>query len=87
MARILPQRLVFPDLQNLHSLHSGVLQDVRGLKRAKEEEDTLECDHVVAGLYVGNALADRLDDTSALMTEDDREGTFGVLAGECVCIC
>jgi hypothetical protein len=26
VARILPQRLVLPDLQNLHSLHSGVLE-------------------------------------------------------------
>jgi hypothetical protein len=25
VARILPQRFVLPDLQNLHSLHSGVL--------------------------------------------------------------
>jgi len=25
VALILPQRLVLPDLQNLHSLHSGVL--------------------------------------------------------------
>src|SRR4051794_10592039 len=29
VARILPQRLVLPDLQNLHSLHSGVLYVVR----------------------------------------------------------
>lgn len=26
VARIFPQRLVFPDLQNLHSMHSGVLE-------------------------------------------------------------
>lgn len=49
--------------------------------------DALESDNVIAGLYVGDALADGLDDTGTLMTEDDGEGTFGVLAGQCVGIC
>jgi hypothetical protein len=47
----------------------------------RQQEDVLECDNVVTRLYVGDALADRLDDTGALMTKDNREGAFGVLAG------
>lgn len=39
-------------------------------------------DDVVADLHVGDALADGLDDTGALVSEDDGEGTLGVLAGE-----
>ena len=30
------------------------------------------------------ALANRLDDTSTLMTKYDGESTFGVFAGECI---
>jgi len=37
---------------------------------------------VVAGLHVCDALTDRLDDTGALVTEDDGEGTLGILSGE-----
>lgn len=44
----------------------------------------VEGDDVVAGLHVGDALADGLDDTGTLVTEDDGEGTLGVLAGESV---
>jgi hypothetical protein len=42
---------------------------------------------VVARLYVGDALADGLDITGALVTKDNGEGTLGVLARECVGIC
>lgn len=42
---------------------------------------------MVTGLHVGDALAHRLNDTSALMTQDDGEGSFGVLAGKSVGIC
>jgi len=42
---------------------------------------------VVAGLYVGDALTDGLDVSGTFVTEDDGEGTLGVLAGECVGIC
>lgn len=42
---------------------------------------------MVARLHVGDALADRLNNTGALVSEDDGEGTFWVLAGQCVGIC
>jgi hypothetical protein len=85
VARILPQRLVLPDLQNLHSLHSGVLEVVRrDWKRLGKWVDSLECDNVVTRLHVGDTLADRLDDTGALVTKDDRESALGVLPGQCV---
>ena len=42
---------------------------------------------MVADLDVGHALADRLDDARALVSQDDGEGTLGVLAGEGVGIC
>lgn len=42
---------------------------------------------MVTRLYIGDALADGLDDTGALVAENDGEGTLGVLAGEGVCIC
>ena len=51
------------------------------------DRNLLERDHGVANLYVGDALADRFDDTGTLMSEDNREGALGVLAGECVGIC
>jgi hypothetical protein len=44
----------------------------------------LQRDNVVAGLHVCDALADRLDDAGALVTEDNGESTLGVLAGESV---
>ena len=37
---------------------------------------------MVAGLNIGDSLADGLDDTGALVTQDDGEGTLGILAGE-----
>lgn len=49
--------------------------------------NVLEGNDMVAGLYVGDALTDRLDVSGTLVTENDGEGTLGVLAGECVGIC
>lgn len=49
-----------------------------------EARAVLERDHMVARLDVGDALADGLDDTGTLVTQDYGEGTLGVLAGECV---
>lgn len=39
---------------------------------------------MVAGLDVGDALADGLDDTGTLVSKDDGESTLGVLSRECV---
>jgi hypothetical protein len=39
---------------------------------------------VVANLYICDALADGLDDTGTLVTEDNGERALGVLSGECV---
>lgn len=47
---------------------------------------SVEGNDVVADLDVRNAGADRLDDTTALVAEDDGEGTLGVLAGEGVVV-
>jgi hypothetical protein len=86
VARILPQRLVLPDLQNLHSLHSGVLENVRLVVQGCRN-CVLESDNIVANLYVCNALADRLNDTGALVTEDNGECALWILSRECVGIC
>jgi hypothetical protein len=48
------------------------------------EGNLLQRDNVVTGLHVCDALADRLDDAGALVTEDNGESTLGVLAGESV---
>lgn len=56
---------------------SGALH--KGLGRS-----VLKSNDIVAGLHGGDALADRLDDTSTLVTEDDGESTFRVLSGESV---
>lgn len=85
VARILPQRLVLPDLQNLHSLHSGVLGVLASwFRRRGRRESLLECYDVVAGLDGGDPRADGLDDTGSLVTEDDGESTLGVLSGQSV---
>lgn len=42
---------------------------------------------MVARLHIGDALAYGLDNTSTLMTQDDGEGSLGVLAGQGVGIC
>jgi len=44
----------------------------------------LKSDDIVARLNGGHALADGLDDTSTLVTQDDGESTLRVLARECV---
>lgn len=46
--------------------------------------NVLKSDDVVADLDGGHTLADGLDDTGTLVTEDDGESTLGVLAGKCV---
>jgi hypothetical protein len=65
----------------------------RGLRREAyvvemrlRNEDILKRNDMITRLHTGNSLADRLYDTSTLMTENDGEGTFGILAGERVCI-
>lgn len=47
-------------------------------------ENVLESDNVVAHLDGGHTLANRLDNTGALMTENNGESTLWVLAGESV---
>ena len=42
---------------------------------------------MVAGVDVGHAFANRLDDAGTLVAENDGEGTLGVLAGQRVGIC
>ena len=72
-------------MQNLHSLHSGVLsRSVAELLH--KNEDILERDDVVPRLYIGDTLPHRLDDTGTLVAQNDRERAFGILSGKCVCI-
>ena len=47
----------------------------------------IESDDMVAGLHVGDTLADGLDDTGTLVSENDGESALGILAGEGVGIC
>lgn len=47
-----------------------------------QRPNILKSDDVVARLDRSHALTDRLDDTSALVSQDDGESTLGVLAGE-----
>jgi hypothetical protein len=47
----------------------------------------VESNDVVTRLDVGDALANGLDNTGTLVSEDNRESTFGILARECVGIC
>ena len=85
VARILPQRLVLPDLQNLHSLHSGVLStSVTGL--CLEHENILERNNVVSDLHVGNTLSNGLNNAGTLVPQNNGEGAFGILSGQRVCI-
>lgn len=49
-------------------------------------ESVLEGDNMVSGLHVGDALTNRLDDTSTLVSQDDGESTLGILAGQRICI-
>lgn len=47
----------------------------------------LESNDVITRLHVGDALTNRLNNTGTLVSQDDGEGTFWVLAGQCVGIC
>lgn len=42
---------------------------------------------MITRLYVGDALSHRLDDSSAFMAKYNGKVSFGVFAGEGVCIC
>lgn len=42
---------------------------------------------MVARLHIGDTLTNGLDNTSTLVTQDDRESSLGVLAGQGVGIC
>jgi hypothetical protein len=44
----------------------------------------VESNDIVTGLHGSDTLADGLNDTGSLVTEDDGESTFGILSGECV---
>ena len=91
VARILPQRLVFPERQNLHSRHSGVLKkreevgvSCLGLDKgvgSLGDTGLLECHDMVARLDRGDAFAHGFDDAGALVAEDDWKGAFGIFAG------
>jgi len=48
------------------------------------EWSILKCDDMVAGLYAGDTLTNRLDDTGALVTENDGECALRVFTGESV---
>jgi hypothetical protein len=50
-------------------------------------EGVLEGNDMVTRLHVGDTLTNGLNDTGALMAQNDREGSLGVLAGKCVGIC
>jgi hypothetical protein len=47
----------------------------------------VKCNDVITRLHIGNALSNRLDVTSTLVSEDDGESTLGVLSRERVRIC
>jgi hypothetical protein len=50
-------------------------------------KDALESYNVISWLDGCDALTNRLNDSSSLMTQHDGESSLGVLAGKCVCIC
>jgi hypothetical protein len=54
---------------------------------ADEREYLLESNNVVSWLDRCDALADRLYNSSSLMSKHDGEGSLGILSGECVRIC
>lgn len=51
-------------------------------QRKPTQVGLLKSDDVVAGLHVGNALTNRLDNAGTLVTEDDGESALGVFAGK-----
>lgn len=53
----------------------------------REFADLLKRNDVVTGLYGGNALTDRLDDTGALVSQNNGESALGILARQSVGIC
>ena len=55
-----------------------------GRRRQRSWSNLLESNDVVAGLHVGDALADGLDDTGTLVSKDNGESTLRVLSGESV---
>ena len=93
VALILPQRFVLPDLQNLHSPHSGVLErknsnvSVSPFERRWSWNSILESHNIIPRFHVSDAFANRLYDTSALMTEDYGECSLWVLSGKRVSVC
>jgi hypothetical protein len=54
----------------------------RKRESSQRTKNILESDDVVADLDGGHSLANGLDDTGTLVTENDGESTLGVLAGE-----
>lgn len=68
----------------LHAVSLGLPKHTLPLKHHR---DILEGNDVVAGLHVGDALANGLDNTSSLVSQNDGEITLGILAGEGVGIC
>lgn len=89
VALILPQRFVLPDLQSLHSPHSGLLVetvshwtgvgDVEKI-RLGNVLYVLKSDDIIAGLDVGHIRSNALNDTGAFVSKHDRKSTLGVLA-------
>jgi hypothetical protein len=47
-------------------------------------EDVLQRNDMIANLNIRNTLTNRLDDTGALVSENDGESTLRVFSGECV---
>lgn len=47
----------------------------------------LQCDYMITWLHIGDAFADRFNDTGSLVSEDNGKGTFWVLARESVRVC
>jgi hypothetical protein len=66
---------------------AGIECQLLSLATHRVSSDLLESNNVVASLHVGDALADRLDNTGTLVSKDNGESTLGVLAGESVCVC
>lgn len=86
VALILPHKLVLPDLQNLHSLHSGVLEDVSVKSHFGHKVIILESYDMISWLNRSNTLTNGLDNTSSLVSKDNWESTLGVFSGQSVCI-
>lgn len=42
---------------------------------------------MITWLYIGDAFADRLDDTGSLVSEDNGKGTLRIFAGEGIRVC